>query len=335
MLRPLYWLLSLHLVLSDRGCHAFIAPSSTRVITSSFQNKKVAPLHALMPLPVSELSLLLSTGAPTSSQYSTYWGRTSKEKYARWNEAALVTLLGTLLSYCLSFVFGSFIATLLGVVCCVWAILGPEVQATQRNWELLGGRSLVDPWIVEAEQQQDYQDLQGLYGALFLGRVADLSVVEDALSQVEYDVNDFEDYTMEDDELEQITGSPYLLRVRLEDAEGRTLQVHARMSEEYLSLQENQPVAGVLLSTSQTFTSLAALTDFVVPDAECWIGDYPYLDRYEMEGLLASNDGLYWDALQLESSRTYYNNEAPGFNSDAGGEYWSPEPEPARRRKSR
>jgi len=263
---------------------------------------------ALIPLSVDELSSLLSTGAPTASQYSTYWGRTTKEQYAKWNEAALVMLLGTLFSYCLSFVFGSFIATLLGVVCFFWAILGPELKATQRNWELLGGRNLVDPWTVTGREDQ-----QGLYGALFLGRVADIAVVEDAESRIEYDLADFSDYSMEYDALEQLTGVPYLLRVRLEDREGRTLQVHARLSEEYLDLEENQAVAGVLMSTSQKFTSLAAMTDMLVPDAQCWIGDYPYLDRAELERFLVETDAL-WDALQMEP--------ANGSGRDAlGGSY--------------
>lgn len=247
-----------------------------------------------MPLEVDELKALLSTGAPTASQYSTYWGRNSKEQYARWNEAALVMFLGTLFSYCLSFILGSFIGTLMGVVCFAWAILGPQIQAYQRNWELLGGRSLVDPWIVDGDE-----DRQGLYGALFLGRISDISVVEDSFARIEYDINDFQDYTMEYDQLERMTGVPYLLRVRFQDKDGRVLQAHARLSEEYLDLRVGQPVAGILLSTSQSFTALAALTDFVVPDAECWIGDYPYLDRPELERLLVE-DEVVWEIFQLE-----------------------------------
>jgi hypothetical protein len=75
--------------------------------------------------------------------------------------------------------------------------------------------------------------------------------------------------------------------------------VHARLSEEYLDLEPGMPITGILLSVSPKFTRLAALTDFYVPAAECWIGDYPYLDRAELEALLAEDDQI-WNALQDE-----------------------------------
>ena len=56
---------------------------------------------------------------------------------------------------------------------------------------------------------------RGLYGALFLGRLADVCVVEDAAATTdeEYDLSDFADYTMETDEMDQYTGNPYLIRI--------------------------------------------------------------------------------------------------------------------------
>jgi hypothetical protein len=106
-------------------------------------------------------------------------------------------------------------------------------------------------------------------------------------------------FSMETDELERYTGQPYLLRVECIDSTGRKLQLHARLSEEYLDLRPGMPVTGILLSTSPRFTRLAALTDLYVPGAACWIGDYPYLDRAEVEALLAEDDEI-WDALQAE-----------------------------------
>jgi hypothetical protein len=121
---------------------------------------------------------------------------------------------------------------------------------------------------------------------------------------------------MEDDELERFTGEPYLLRVRVVSDitsstkkkqpimtttmtttmnfhhrhHPRELQVHARLSEEYLDLRPGMPVVAILLSLSTRFDRLAAITNLYVPDAACWIGDYPYLDRVEMENLLAEDD---------------------------------------------
>lgn len=272
------------------------------------------PLNmALIPLPVDELERLLVTGVPTSAQYSTYWGRNSREKYAAMLESAIFTFLGVFMSYFLSFVLGGFVATVLGSLCAMWTLLSPELKAYTRNWEFRGGRQLVDPWVVKEFEGPENE--QGLYGGLFLGRVSDVCVVEEASDVEEYDLSEFQDYTMETDELEQLFGNPYSLRVRMKDNEGRKIQVHARMSEEYLDLEPGQAVAGVLLSTSQKFSRLNALTDFFVPEEECWIGDYPYLDRSELERLLAEDDEL-WDILesQTQSGR-------PAGESTSGNAY--------------
>jgi hypothetical protein len=274
--------------------NAFVSPIS--FTKPSRIDKTTKQSMTLVPLPVEELNQILVTGVPTAAQYSTYWGRSSREKYGALLEASIVTLLGIFMSYFLSFVLGTFVASILGSLCAMWIILSPELRAYQRNWELRGGRNLVDPWSVPLDEPQDKQ---GLYGAMFLGSIRDVSVVEEVSATEEYGLEEFQDYTMETDDLEKYTGNPYLLRVEMQDEKGRDLQIHSRMSEEYIDLQIGQPILGVLLSTSQSFTSLAALTDFYVPDASCWIGDYPYLDRNEVEKLLAEDDDL-WDTLEAQ-----------------------------------
>jgi hypothetical protein len=266
---------------------------------------------ALVTLNVDELERLISSsGKPTGAQYATYWGRTMKERYGRMVESATVGFLGVFFSYFLSFVVGGFVATILGSLFFFWGILSPELKAYQRNWEFLGGRQLVDFNIVQ--QRQMDPEHAGLYGGLFLGRIVDACVVEDTNDNAdqEYDLADFDDYTMETDELDRYTGQPYLLRVRCSDRQGRTLQIHTRLTEDYLRIRPGIPATTLLLSTSPKFTKLAALTDvFVVStdnDTEdkmgsCWIGDYPYLDRLELESFLAENDDL-WDALQDEAT---------------------------------
>jgi len=94
-----------------------------------------------------------------------------------------------------------------------------------------------------------------------------------------YSLDDFVDYTMEEDEMEREDGVPYKLRMLLIDRTGRELQVHARMSEDYIDIEEGMAVVGVLLSTESEFGSLAALTDLFIPELGVWVGDYPYLDK--------------------------------------------------------
>jgi hypothetical protein len=141
---------------------------------------------------------------------------------------------------------------------------------------------------------------EGLFGSLLLGRVDDVCVVEDTAAIKEYDLEEFQDYTPERDELEQIAGTPYLIRLRVSDDEGRELQVHARLLEEYLGIEQGMPATAILLSTSASFTSLAALTDVYIPDVGCFVGDYPYLNPTETEALFAGDDDL-WTMLQSQS----------------------------------
>jgi hypothetical protein len=250
---------------------------------------------ALVPLPAEDLEQLLAIGPPTGAQYSTYLGRTPQERYARILESSIVSFLGVFFSYFLSFVLGGLPATILGTLFFFWGILSPQFKAAQRNWELLGGRQLVDPWAVDTRNS----DHAGLYGALYLGFVDDVCVVEKSTDTREYDLSEFTDYTMESDELEQYTGDPFLLRVRLCDSKGRELQIHTRMSEEYLDVKPQMPVVTILLSTRPKFDELAAITDLFVPDADCWIGDYPYLCRNEVQALLAEDDTI-WTCLDDE-----------------------------------
>lgn len=256
---------------------------------------------ALVPLPVADLEDLLVVGTPSGLQYAAYWGRTTREQYGRLFESSVVGLIGLFFSYFLSFVLGGFVATLLGALFAFWAVLSPDLKARQRNWELLGGRPLVDPWT--ASDRGSAQE--GLYGSLLVGRIDDACVVEDTASVEEYDLDEFQDYTREGDELELASGTPYMIRLRVSDDGGRELQIHARLSEEYLAIEAGMPVAGVLLSKSQTFSKLAALTDVYVPDADCFVGDYPYLNRPVMEALLAEDDDL-WRLLQSQGTGNFY-----------------------------
>ena len=273
--------------------------------TSPFVPSFPSPLYSLQPLTVPELEDYLSLGPPSGPQYATYWGRTKREQYNRFLESSIVTFLGVFFSYFLSFVLGGFVATIIGALFLFYSVLSPDLKARQRNWEFLGGRGLVDPWMVSSSRDQP-EDRQGLYGSLFLGKIDDVCVVESTSSLDEYDLDEFQDYTMESDELEQFSGIPYLIRVKVTDREGRDLQVHARMSEDYLEVRPGMPTLGILLSKSQSFSSLAALTDFMIPDADCWIGDYPYLNRPEVEARLAEDDEI-WNLLQSEGTGEYAN----------------------------
>jgi len=194
-------------------------------------------------------------------------------------------------AYFISFVIGQFLATILGIIFLFWPILSPEFKAYQRNWELLGGRDLVDVWMDGDDEDDGFfsgipEDKRGLYGAYYVGHIEDVCVVDDvrASSEEEYDLEEFSGYTMAKDELESVTGLPWKLRLRLSDDEGRGMQVHSRLSEEYLDIRPGMNAVGVLLSTSKEFGELAGMTDFCVLDevdseAIAWVGDYPYLDK--------------------------------------------------------
>ena len=76
---------------------------------------------ALVPLSVDDLdSLLHVSGAPTGEQAASYWGRTQRERYGRIFESSVVTIIGVIFSYFLSFVLGGFVATILGSIFLFW-----------------------------------------------------------------------------------------------------------------------------------------------------------------------------------------------------------------------
>ena len=257
---------------------------------------------SLIPIPINDLQQIVpnaSTLTPTGDQYVTYLGRTPRERFNSLFEGFSVAFLGSMFAYFISFVIGQFLATILGIIFLFWPILSPEFKAYQRNWELVGGRDLIDVWV--DDDDDGYwsgipQNKRGLYGAYYTATVDDICVVDDvrATSDEEYDLDEFSDYTMTSDELENMTGIPWKLRLRLLDDEGRGMQVHARMSEDYLDLEPGMSAVGVLLSTSKQFDQLAGMTDFLVLDEVdgstiTWVGDYPYLPKDEFLRIIETN----------------------------------------------
>lgn len=254
---------------------------------------------SLIPIPVDELQSVLPTPSrltPNGDQYVAYFGRTPRQRYNSLFEGVSIAFLGSMFSYFISFVIGQFLATLMGVIFLFWPILSPEFKAYQRNWELVGGRGLVDVWTVDDDDASGGywsgtpEDKRGLYGGYYVTRIEDVCVVDDvrATSDDEYDLDEFRGYTMATDELENMTGLPWKLRLRLQDEEGRGMQVHSRLSEDYLDIQPGMGAVGVLLSTSRRFEELAGMTDFCILDngvgdgnggVIAWVGDYPYLDK--------------------------------------------------------
>jgi len=272
---------------------------------------------SLIPIPINELTTILPTPsnlAPNGDQYVTYLGRTPQQRFNSLFEGASIAFLGSMFAYFVSFVVGQFLATILGVIFLFWPILSPEFKAYQRNWELVGGRDLVDVWMTrdECEEEEDgfymgnkdeyydFEDKRGLYGAYYVTKIADVCVVDDvrAPAEEEYDLEEFAGYTMANDEMERVAGIPWKLRLRLMDEEGRGMQVHSRMSEDYLEIERGMDAVGVLLSASREFGELAAMTDFCVLDydggegggeAVAWVGDYPYLDKDTFLRTLSEN----------------------------------------------
>jgi len=282
-------------------------------INNVYQSNHYTQLQmSLIPIPVNELQDILPTPSkltPSGDQYVTYLGRTPQQRFNSLFEGVSIAFLGSMFAYFISFVIGQFFATLLGIIFLFWPILSPEFKAYNRNWELVGGRDLVDVWMDEEDYNNGYYDLvpedkRGLYGAYYVAQIEDVCVVDDvrASSEEEYDLEEFSGYTMATDELQSVTGLPWKLRLRLLDDEGRGMQVHSRMSEDYLDIQPGMNAVGVLLSTSKKFGKLAGMSDFCILDnvdgiAVSWVGDYPYLDK---DMFLRTNENGVTDSLLLD-----------------------------------
>ncbi len=316
--------------------------------------KCYSPLSmSLIPIPVNDLQDILPSPSgkltPTGDQYVTYLGKTPQQRFNSLFEGASIAFLGSMFAYFISFVIGQFLATLMGVIFVFWPILSPEFKAYQRNWELVGGRDLVDVWmdldddiISDGDRVGAYnipEDKRGLHGAYYVARIVDVCVVDDvrATSDEEYDLSEFNEYTMASDELESLTGIPWKLRLRLSDEKGRGMQVHSRMSEEYLVIEPGMDVVGVLLSTSRKFDKLAGMTDFCVLEvgvdggavaatAVAWVGDYPYLDKDNYMRKLNENGILDRLVFNLRDDEANYDDDIDDkkatidFDSESRGE---------------
>jgi hypothetical protein len=98
---------------------------------NDLRKKSVLKLQmTLIRLQVQDIEQLISVnGKPTAQQYQSYFGRTEAERYSRIVEGCIVALVGCCMSYFLSFVFGGFVATILGTLSLLWGILSPELKA--------------------------------------------------------------------------------------------------------------------------------------------------------------------------------------------------------------
>lgn len=313
----------------SKNSSAFTTLSSASVASRSTIIKRI--IHSrlgmsLIPIPINELQQIVPNASrltPTGDQYVTYLGRTPRERFNSLFEGFSVAFLGSMFAYFISFVIGQFLATLLGIIFLFWPILSPEFKAYQRNWELVGGRALIDVWVDSDDADDGYwsgipENKRGLYGAYYTAKVDDICVVDDvrATADEEYDLDEFSDYTKTTDELENMTGIPWKLRLRLLDDEGRGMQVHARMSEDYLDLEPGMSAVGVLLSTSKQFDQLAGMTDFLVLDEVdgstiTWVGDYPYLPKDEFLRIIEQN-GVADELLELQEDEEYEEDEGYG-----------------------
>lgn len=98
------------------------------------------------------------------------------------------------------------------------------------------------------------------------------------------------------------------------------MQVHARMSEDYVDLEPGMSVVGVLLSTSKQFDQLAGMTDFLVLDEVdgstiTWVGDYPYLPKDEFLRIIEKN-GVADELLDLPDDDEYFDDEDDDSNDE-------------------
>ena len=83
---------------------------------------------------------------PFPAQSATFRGQTPIEMYQYFFESISIALLGSFTCYFLSFAIGDILALVGGVVCIFWFLIGPEIKARGKNWELMGGRVVRDVW---------------------------------------------------------------------------------------------------------------------------------------------------------------------------------------------
>ena len=157
-------------------------------------------------------------------------------------ESVLLSYGGAWMAWFLSFMAGNYVSAFVGT-------------ALVFNW-------MYTPWIYAKKRNNKlWPPMQSLHYALYQGRILSLNKVRRRAGKT-------------------IGGiSQEFLIVKIEDENGRDLEVITQWKDDYKRLRPQMRCEAAIASPDEAYGALTMVTEVRVPAAQAWIGDYPYLNR--------------------------------------------------------
>lgn len=209
----------------------------------------------MLPLTRPEVARLVPRRV-TRSQLVSYWGMNSKERLQRVLESLLVSYGGAWIAWFVSFMVGSLTSAVLGSALIFNWMYTPWLNAKRRN-------ALFYP-----SSARETPGSRGAHYAIFLGRIKTLKKVQRRAGK----------------SIGAVSQEFLVLSVR--DEYQRELEIVTQWQPPYSHLRINMQCQTVIASSDDAFAQVFLVTDAFVPACNLMVGDYPYLQKQELQQLL-------------------------------------------------
>ena len=184
-------------------------------------------------------------------QYGSYWGTSQIERVQRVFESVIVAYGGAWLAWFCSFMIGPLLSAVIGVGLIFNWVYTPWLNAKKRNAKI-------------------WPKGKNLNYGLYSGRIQSLTKLRRRRGKMIGDV------------------SQEYLRMVVVDEFDRQLEVITQWQEMYSDLRSQMKCECILASPKKDFSVLLTITEVWVPSCDCWVGDYPYLNRDAFESLVCN-----------------------------------------------
>ena len=184
-------------------------------------------------------------------QYGSYWGTSPIERVQRIFESVIIAYGGAWLAWFCSFMIGPLLSAIVGVGLIFNWVYTPWLNAKKRNVKI-------------------WPKAKNLSYGLYSGRIESLTKLRRRRGKMIGDV------------------SQEYLQMVVRDEFGRQLEIITQWQEAYSELRPQMKCECILASPKKDFSTLFTITEVWVPSCDCWVGDYPYLNRDAFESLVYS-----------------------------------------------
>ena len=184
-------------------------------------------------------------------QYGSYWGTNPIERVQRVFESVIIAYGGAWLAWFCSFMIGPLLSAIVGVGLIFNWVYTPWLNAKKRNAKI-------------------WPKAKNLSYAVYSGRIESLTKLRRRRGKMIGDV------------------SQEYLQMVVKDEFGRQLEIITQWQETYSELRSQMKCECIIASPKRDFSTLFTITEVWVPSCDCWVGDYPYLNRDAFESLVYS-----------------------------------------------